>query len=200
MEPQQSQSFILEEFRKDQALKDLETKISSFNIFEAVGMIRQEIKHSNFLQFLLNPSEKHQLGDLFLKKLLMHIQHSAEEETPLDNLDIQNANFTDADVRREWKNIDLLIYSPRNDFVCTIENKVDSTKGYDQLTTYETVINKEFPGAKKLFVFLTRDGIAASCANWLSLSYGAIAHQYPQSAAVWIDRLAQIACPDIRAL
>ncbi|MEO0536712.1 MAG: PD-(D/E)XK nuclease family protein [Cyanobacteria bacterium P01_A01_bin.123] len=42
-----------------------------------MGMVRQEIKHSNFLQFLLNPSEKHQLGDLFLKKLL--IRHGLEQ-------------------------------------------------------------------------------------------------------------------------
>ncbi len=34
-------------------LEELEQKISRFNIFEAIGMVRQEIKHSNFIQFLL---------------------------------------------------------------------------------------------------------------------------------------------------
>ena len=51
---------ILESFvvnNKD--LDTLESKVSRFNIFEAVGMVRQEIKHSHFIKFLLDPSEKH---------------------------------------------------------------------------------------------------------------------------------------------
>jgi hypothetical protein len=84
MTTDKEQRALLENFiiaNKD--LEELEAKISRFNIFEAVGMVRQEIKHSNFLQFLLNPSEKHQLGDLFLKKLLIEVLQDAEE-TPVD--------------------------------------------------------------------------------------------------------------------
>jgi len=35
---------------------------SGLNIFEAAGMHRQEIRHSNFLAFLLRPQETHGLG------------------------------------------------------------------------------------------------------------------------------------------
>ena len=108
---------VLEKFivnNKD--LEELEAKISRFNIFEAIGMVRQEIKHSNFIHFLLNPSEKHQLRDLFLKKLLTSVFLGAED-APLDPLEIAISNFSDAEVRREWKNIDLLIYSPSNRLV-----------------------------------------------------------------------------------
>jgi len=48
------------------------------NIFEAAGLYRQEIRHSNFLAFLLNPQQNHGLDDAFLKKLIQKI---------VDNLD-----------------------------------------------------------------------------------------------------------------
>jgi len=145
MKSEREKREALEKFVIDNKnLEELEQKISRFNIFEAVGMIRHEIKHSNFIQFLLSPSEKHRLGDLFLKKLLMQTLRDLED-TPLDTLEISISSFNDAEVRREWKNIDLLIYSPSNHFICIIENKVDSSEGSDQLKSYESVIEKEFP-------------------------------------------------------
>lgn len=174
MSPGQKQRFILENFIKNKDLEELEAKISCFNIFEAVGMVRQEIKHSNFLQFLLNPIEKHQLDDLFLKKLLVEVLRNAEV-TSSDNLDIANFCFHDANICREWRYIDLLIHSPSNNFVCVIENKVDSTEGFNQLQTYQAVIDREFPHCKKLFIYLTKEGDPASQSEWLSLSYGTLA-------------------------
>ena len=175
MTPKQEQRALLESFIVDNPdLAALEAKISRFNIFEAVGMVRQEIKHSNFLQFLLNPAEKHQLGDLFLKKLLITVLRDAED-TPLDGLDIAAASFTDAEVRREWRYLDLLIHSPSNNFVCVIENKVDSTEGFNQLENYQAVSDREFPHCQKLFIYLTKAGDPASLDNWLSLSHSTIA-------------------------
>ena len=155
-------------------LEELEQKISRFNIFEAVGMVRQEIKHSNFIQFLLSPSEKHRLGDLCLKKLLMQALRDSEDSSST-SLKIAISNFSDAEVRREWKNIDLLIYSPSNHFVCVIENKVDSSEGFNQLNKYESVVAKEFPNCQKMFIFLTKEGDSASNSGWLPLSYASIA-------------------------
>ncbi|MBD1848103.1 PD-(D/E)XK nuclease family protein [Cyanobacteria bacterium FACHB-63] len=172
---EQEQRAILEKFIIDNPdLEALQAKISQFNIFEAVGMVRQEIKHSNFIQFLLNPSEKHRLGDLFLKKLLIAIL-TAAEEAPVDSLDIAVSDFSDAEVRREWKNIDLLIYSPTNSFVCVIENKVDAVERPHQLKIYEDVVDKEFRDCEKMFVFLTKEGSAATRSRWISFDYGAIA-------------------------
>ncbi|MEI6328597.1 MAG: PD-(D/E)XK nuclease family protein [Pseudanabaena sp. ELA645] len=181
---------ILESFVVDNKdLEALESKVARFNIFEAIGMVRQEIKHSNFIGFLLDPSEKHQLKDLFIKKLLINIlQHS--HDAPLDILDVSISDFNDAEVRREWKNIDLLIYSQSNNFVCTIENKVDSSEGNNQLKNYSELIYKEFPKCKKIFVYLSKNGDEASevilnitengsasevQVNWQSLSYTTIA-------------------------
>ncbi len=175
MTSNQDERAILERFVVDNKdLENLESKISRFNIFEAIGMVRQEIKHSNFIRFLLDPSEKHKIGDLFLKKLLISIL-AGSKDAPLNSIEVAISNFSDAEVRREWKNIDLLIYSPGNSLVCTIENKVDSSEGFNQLTNYERVIEKEFPNCKKVFIYLTKEGIAASNHRWLSLSYGTTA-------------------------
>ena len=107
----------------NQDLEKLESILSEFNIFEAVGMIRQEIRHSHFLAFLLNPSESHRLGDLFLKKLLICALLKSENP-PLSPIEIDIADLENAKIRREWKNIDILIDSPSNNLVCAIENKV----------------------------------------------------------------------------
>ena len=48
----------------------LEALLDRFNIFEAVGLVWQEVRHSTFLAFLLDPRASHGLGDAFTKRLL----------------------------------------------------------------------------------------------------------------------------------
>jgi PD-(D/E)XK nuclease superfamily len=141
----------------NQDLDSLESKLSGFNIFEAIGIVRQEIRHSNFIAFLLNPLENHRLGDLFLKKLLVCALLNAESFT-LSPIEIDIADFEDVEIRREWRNIDILIYSPSNRLVCVIENKVDSSEHSNQLKRYEEITSAEFPfpELKKIFVYLTK--------------------------------------------
>ena len=45
----------------------LEALLDRFNLFEALGVARQELRHSDFLGFLLNPQQPHSLGDFFLE-------------------------------------------------------------------------------------------------------------------------------------
>ena len=47
-------------------LERLELLLSEFNLFEAVGVVRQELRHSDFLGFLLDPRQSHGLGDVYL--------------------------------------------------------------------------------------------------------------------------------------
>lgn len=156
----------------NQDLDSLESKLSGFNIFEAIGVVRQEIRHSNFIAFLLDPFENHRLGDLFLKKLLICV-FLKRENPPLSPIGIDIADFEDVEIRREWRNIDILIYSPSNRLVCVIENKVDSPEHSNQLERYEKIVLAEFPSLelKKNFVYLTKDGDLASYDTWLPLSY-----------------------------
>ena len=43
-------------------LERLEALLEQFNIFEALGAVRVELRHSDFLAFLLNPNQSHGLA------------------------------------------------------------------------------------------------------------------------------------------
>jgi PD-(D/E)XK nuclease superfamily len=160
----------------NQDLDFLESNLSEFNLFEAIGVVRQEIRHSNVIAFLLNPQETHRLSDLFLKKLLISTLLKSENP-PLSPIGIDIADLENVEIRREWKNIDILIHSPINKFVCVIENKVDSSEHSDQLKRYEAIINREFPKYHKLFIYLTKGGYSASREKWLPLSYEEVVNE-----------------------
>jgi hypothetical protein len=101
---------VLQEFvMNNHELEELEDKLQEFNIFEVLGMIKQEIKHSNFLSWLLNPKENQFIGDYLLKRLLKKVafigqQNGIGEVTPID-IDVWDLN--QMNVYREWNNIDL---------------------------------------------------------------------------------------------
>lgn len=156
----------------------LEERIGRFNIFDALGVARAEIRHSNFLAWLLDPAESHGQGDLFLKAVLMDMLKRAPRELrPMSPVELDGVTLADVAIRREWRSIDLLIesYSPR--FVVAIENKVDSDEHSDQLQRYEPIVRSVAQdGPPPLFVFLTPRGEAASDSDWVSYSYQALHH------------------------
>ena len=49
-----------------------------FNLFEAVGAIRGELRHSNFLAFILSPARSHGLGT---EPFLQNISKSIVEQS-----------------------------------------------------------------------------------------------------------------------
>ena len=68
---------------------------SGLNIFEAAGLERQELKHSNFLAFLLRPRELHGLRDEFLRRVLQSaVQNTADP--PIKELEFALADLSDA--------------------------------------------------------------------------------------------------------
>ncbi len=153
----------------------LESKLSGFNIFEAVGMTRQEIRHSYFLSFLLNPSEAHYFGDIFLKRFLIAALTSFENP-PFSTIEIDVASLEDAEVRREYKSIDILIVLPSEKIVVAIENKVDSAEHSNQLHRYRETVEIDFREYRRLLIYLTKDGdFASDQGNWHPLDYGIIA-------------------------
>ncbi|MEH1827080.1 MAG: PD-(D/E)XK nuclease family protein [Nostoc sp.] len=161
-------------------LEKLELKLAQFNIFEAIGVVRQELRHSNFLAFLLNPSENHRLDDIFLKRFLKRVlleeyEPKDEKYTKVSPVDIDIADFTDADVRREWQNIDILIHSPRNKLVCAIENKIDAGESMDQLIKYQRTVDQEFKDCRAILIYLTPEGDPPSKKSWRIYNYSKIA-------------------------
>lgn len=159
----------------------LESIIGRFNIFDALRIDRAEIRHSNFLAFILDPSESHGQSQLFLKALLMDLLKAAPVSLrPFSPIEMDGTDLRGVTVRREWQNIDLLITCEQPAFVVAIENKIDSREHSNQLQRYQETIKRLLDSQgntspdNQMFVFLTPDGSEASEKQWVSYSYGDI--------------------------
>ena len=162
---------ILEEFVvENRDLDKLESLLAEFNIFEAIGAVRQELRHSDFLSFLMNPFQNHGLSDIFLKRLLKKALLKAVEQS-LSPIDIDVMDLTDSEIRREWRNIDILIHSPSNKLVCAVENKFMSKEHSQQLQRYQQIIQNEFPHHIDILIYLTPEADNPSDVNWIPFSY-----------------------------
>lgn len=155
-------------------LQELEARIGKFNIFDALGITRAEIRHSNFLAFILDPAESHGQGQRFLKALLMDLFRDAPQSFPVSAIDIDGTDLRGVEVRREWKLLDLLITSKEPRFAVVIENKVDAQEHSNQLARYRRVMQEHFSDTPTMFVFLTATGQEASDAVWKAYSYQAL--------------------------
>lgn len=162
-----------------------------FNLFEAMGMARAEIRHSHFLAHLLNPSGSHGLGDRLLRDFLTHV---CRGHPTFRVVDVQLADFDDVVVERERFNIDILISCPSQKFVCAIENKIGTGEHDDQLNRYRRQVQQEFSRYDhKIFVYLTADGDAPSDDAYVALSYNEVLRDVERAAK-------QAASPDIRLM
>jgi hypothetical protein len=84
----------LDRFRQDRWFSQ------ELNIFKAVGLYRQEIRHSNFLAFLLSPQQNHGLKDGFLKRLIQKASDKFAGDPPIRPLKIALADFSDAAIAK----------------------------------------------------------------------------------------------------
>lgn len=158
-------------------LERLEDTLNEFNLFEALGTINAEIRHSNFLAWLLNPNGSHGLGDVVVKRFLQRALMHLGDERPLTPVDLDLMDLSDMEVRREWADIDVLLISPENKLVVVIENKIDAAEGKGQLEKYKARIARDFPALgtgeqwRQLLLFLTIDGDLPSDAAYIPISY-----------------------------
>ncbi len=139
----------------DKDFDKLELELKTPNIFQVLDISRTEIRHSNFLGWLLNVNGNHGIGKLFLLKFIREIATS-ETLNDLDELDIFSLNFDNVEIRREWKDIDLLIIF--DTLVVCIENKIDTKDHSNQLAKYYKIVNEHFKNKKKAFVYLSPFG------------------------------------------
>ncbi len=131
-------------FINDADFQKLRQKFSEPNIFLILNNASYEIRHSNFLGWLIDPRQTHGQSDFFLKKLLIE----------LDCADL----FLNRSVKveREADHIDLLIYNDHG--VLAIENKTKSQDSDGQLAKYRNIINNKFVNHRKHFVYWTLNG------------------------------------------
>lgn len=156
-------------------LLELEERIGRFNIFDALRIVDREVKHSDFLAWLLDPNESHGQGGLFLRAILMDLFKTARENgfpCPVSPVELDGEDLRGVDVRREWKNIDLLVRCQQPSFVIAIENKIKSGEHSDQLNRYRQTVEGEFGTMPSMYVFLTVEGDEPSEEDWVPYSYG----------------------------
>jgi hypothetical protein len=157
-------------------LETLEGTLDEFNLFEALGAVSAEIRHSNFLAWLLNPNGSHGLDDTIVKRFLQRALIHLGDERPLTPVDLDLMDLSDLEVRREWADIDVLLLSPQNRLVIVIENKIGAVESKGQLEKYRTRIRKDFPldgevRWRHLLLFLTINGDPPSDGAFIPISY-----------------------------
>jgi hypothetical protein len=156
-------------------LERLEALLEQFNIFEALGMVRQELRHSDFLAFLCNPVEPHGLGDLVVKQLLQRVLIAGRAQAlPISLFDLDVWNFEHLRVRREWQNIDIVLLDERHRLVVIIENKIDSGEHSGQLQRYWEIAQTHYPGWRIVGLYLTPAGDLPSDVHFFPLGYATI--------------------------
>lgn len=135
----------LEKFSKDETLHKLQNiikeetlkKEKEFNIFKVLKLDNYEIRHSNFLAWLLNPNETHGFNTLFLNQFLK----TALNKDVSDLINGQNVTIETEYPTNEGRRIDILIHT--KDFVCVIENKYGSEEHDGQCKHYKKFIEND---------------------------------------------------------
>jgi len=148
-----------------------------FNLFEAIGGVRAELRHTNFLSFLLSPARSHGLGSKPLQTVLRAILTKLpSDKRPFPPLAVVVGDLDDATVFRELDNIDLLVeVRGELNLVVVIENKIDAEAGDGQLARYKAVVDKKYPRRRKLFVYLTPAGDEPDHPEYVKFSYSELA-------------------------
>jgi hypothetical protein len=167
--------FVLDNPELDQ----LEAQLSVFNVFETLGIVNAEIRHSNVLAWLFDPAQNHGLDHHVLSQFLKTIV--AENRDDLGNvvpvLELELLDYSQIEIRREWENLDLLIVSnsTKLPFVVAIENKVRSKEHSKQLARYAATLRRAFPNHRHLKLFLTPDGaLPESDDSWIVVTYSSV--------------------------
>lgn len=168
----------------------LEREIKRPNIFNVLKVAESELKHSNVLAWLLDPSGSHGLGDRFLRKFMRQV-FSSERASDVDQLVASSIDLGRVEILREWRNIDILVKAQR--LVVCIENKVNAKEARHQLAKYEHIVKSEFRDSHHVFVFLTPDGgdSVAGGQSFVPLSYQFIADAVDQLRESFEDSLSQ---------
>lgn len=155
-------------------LERLEALLSQFNIFEAVGAVRQELRHSDFLAFLLDPTQSHGLNDAFAKRLIQKALALSQQDSAVSPIDLDVWNLDELLVQREWHNVDILLTDESHRLVVAIENKIGSDEHSEQLGRYRQTVNQHHVGWRAIFLYLTPEGDPPSDEAYLRIDYGTV--------------------------
>ena len=166
----------------------LDLGLKNPNIFSILRISRNEIRHSNFLCWLLDPNQSHGLGDIFLKRFLREV-FSSDRFEQVSQVDVEGLNLSDAEILREWNHIDILIVT--DEVVVCVENKVMTTDHSNQLERYRKIIESNYPKRKNTFVYLNPMGEDPSeeVDNYYPLSYDFVVDTLSRILEVYKDSM-----------
>lgn len=163
--------------------REVDQKLNIYCPFEASGMVRMETKHAAFLAHSLNPHASHGFDDHYLRCFLARLLNEPTNSlNTLKPLDLHLANLGRADIRREWKNIDLLIVIEDIKSFFAFEMKIDASESSTQLSKYKEILDTNFldEGSikwKRHYFFLTPDGHSPKNPDsvWQPIDYSIVA-------------------------
>ena len=147
----------------DPAYLALKKVVNTPSIFRVLKNASYEIRHSDFLAWLLSAEETHHQGPLFFQSFLKDLQ--------LDSFD----HIGKWQVKRELENLDIFIFNEKSGIV--IENKTLSKDSPGQLSSYRQKVKSDerFKHLEVVFIYLTLDGQEPTdkgeAEHWKSYSY-----------------------------
>ena len=178
-------------------LERLEALLDRFNILEALGVVRQELRHSDFLRFLLDPRNPHGLGDAFVKRLLQRaLMVAGDVPVPVTPIELELWDLGRVEVRREWNHIDILLLDEDHNLAVIVENKIGTREHSDQLRRYYRIVEEHHPDWRIVAVYLTPGGDLPTHEAYLPVDYGLVCEVMDGLAE---DR-ASVVNPDLKTL
>jgi PD-(D/E)XK nuclease superfamily len=167
---------------RNQKFLKLHRELNKFNIFHATGMKNQEIKHTQFLGYLLDPNESHGFRDEFLIRFIQSLPRP--ENNGGSEIKIMDFNLNYAKVIKEKRLpnagiLDFLIEIPSFSFpekiyIISIENKIRANEGRNQLTRYRNAITAEYNdkvAEDPIFLYLNINNEEPSDECWMPILY-----------------------------
>jgi hypothetical protein len=147
----------------DDDFNNIQTLVNEeINLMSILRVEHRELQHSNLLAWLFNPNESHGLGEHFIKEFIKlyykgnDYQDLGVEGNRLSVFDFVRMDFDDLEIKREHKNIDLLLLSKSNKLCIVIENKIFSHERDGQLLKYKKLIDTDFNEYQhKVFIYLS---------------------------------------------
>jgi hypothetical protein len=132
----------LEALQEDASeLERIQNLLDQFNMFETISFIGQEVMHSRFLAFLLDPKQNHGLGDVLLRKMLEKasaISNAASVLKVFEDIGSRNMEQTSVqtEVYTDDGRIDILLLNEIEKWAMIIENKVWTIEHSDHLNRH----------------------------------------------------------------
>ena len=147
----------------DPEFEELQNRLTDeVDFMSILNVSHKELQHSNILGWLFNPNANHGLGEYFIKAFIKRCfiankyQPIGYNDQLLSITQFDELDLDDAIVKREYKNIDILLASEKSSFLLVIENKIFSSEGGDQLTRYRNLAEEEYKNNKHIiFVYLS---------------------------------------------